>query len=115
MIQRPNCMNFGQSSVSISLSPASRSCAGPRPASGDSGRLDRADDHEEGAVAVTERDRIPRPLRCKSVTDRRILSGAYGAVSAGAPLDSQPDQLAARDMGGRPFARSAVRSLGGTR
>ena len=76
--------------------PAARPYAGSRPASGDSGCQDRADGHEEG---------------CKSAADRRVLSGAYGVVSARPPLDSQPDQLAARDMGGRPFARPAVRSL----
>ncbi len=51
-IQRPNCMKtLRQGSVSISLSPAARSCAGPRPASGVSGYQDLAGGHEEGAVA----------------------------------------------------------------
>jgi len=52
MIQRPNCMKtLRQGSVSISLSPAARSCAGPRPASGVSGYQEPAGGNEEGAVA----------------------------------------------------------------
>jgi hypothetical protein len=46
-----------QGSLSISLSPAARSCAGSRPASGVGGYYDPAGGHREGAVA-NHRERL---------------------------------------------------------
>ena len=75
-IQRPNCMKaLRQGSVSISLSPAARSCAGPCPASGVRGYQDPAGGHEEGAVANHRARSVSRDaalrIGCRTPNTRR--------------------------------------------
>jgi len=84
-IQRPNCMKtLRQGSVSISLSPAARSCAGPRPASGVSGYQDPAGGHEEGAVANHRERPVSRDtaLRISCRTLNICVSPRADAIAA---------------------------------
>ncbi len=78
-----------QGSVSISLSPAARSCAGPRPASGVSGYQDPASGHEEVAVESQRAtgfsghcaaDQLP--IMRSVVNDSGVLGGADQPIMA---------------------------------
>jgi hypothetical protein len=94
-IQRPSCMTtLRQGSVSISLFPAARSCAGPRPASGVSGA---------GRIPLPVTKRAPWPIaesdRCAAeyerlraiptvlVAARRSSSSFLRPLRGGRPID----------------------------